>query len=271
MIETFWSYGRYRWLKRAAIALLAAIILFAVVHPIGGRNGGTWVGYLLGTLGAVGIGYLTWYGMRKRSYKNFNNTLQECLSAHVWIGISLIFLVPLHSGFEFGFNVHTLAYALMVLVVLSGIWGALNYQIYAREVPSHRGGKKIDDLAELLDATTKLLAAAASKTDDAGRALIAKLDLPGKPSLLKSAFVVSYPRLSPDDINAALADAPSGQREQMLALAEVVQAKRQALRDYEAEIGVHARLKLWLYLHVPLTVGLWAALITHIVSVFYRW
>ena len=32
-----------------------------------------------------------------------------------------------------------------------------------------------------------------------------------------------------------------------------------------------ALLEIWLYIHVPLTIALLAALIAHIVSVFYYW
>ena len=37
------------------------------------------------------------------------------------------------------------------------------------------------------------------------------------------------------------------------------------------DVALKARLNLWLYFHVPLSVALLAALATHIVSVFFYW
>ena len=42
-------------------------------------------------------------------------------------GLSLIVIVTLHTGFQFGWNVHTLAYGLMLLVIVSGIFGIVVY------------------------------------------------------------------------------------------------------------------------------------------------
>ena len=47
-------------------------------------------------------------------------SLKAWVSAHVYLGLSLIVIATLHTGFQFGWNVHTLAYALMMLVILSG-------------------------------------------------------------------------------------------------------------------------------------------------------
>ena len=63
-------------------------------------------------------------GVRKRRYRSGTGSLQGWTSAHVYIGTSLLVIVTLHTAFEFGWNVHTAAYALMVLVIDSGFIGA---------------------------------------------------------------------------------------------------------------------------------------------------
>ena len=40
---------------------------------------------------------------------------------------ALIVIATLHTGFQFGWNVHTLAYVLMMLVILSGMFGIAAY------------------------------------------------------------------------------------------------------------------------------------------------
>ena len=61
--------------------------------------------------------------MRKRAITRGRWSLKAWTSAHVYLGLSLIVIATLHTGFQFGWNVHTLAYALMMLVIVSGIYG----------------------------------------------------------------------------------------------------------------------------------------------------
>ena len=49
-------------------------------------------------------------------------------------------------------------------------------------------------------------------------------------------------------------------------------ARRNALvTRVNQDIALHARLQLWLLVHVPLSLALLAALIAHVVSVFFYW
>jgi len=48
--------------------------------------------------------------------------------AHVYLGLSLL-VIARCTRLHFGWNVHTLAYALMVLVIVSGMFGAAAYAI----------------------------------------------------------------------------------------------------------------------------------------------
>ena len=49
-------------------------------------------------------------------------------------------------------------------------------------------------------------------------------------------------------------------------------ARKQELVDRARRaVALKARLDLWLYIHVPLSLALLAALIAHVVSVFFYW
>lgn len=49
-------------------------------------------------------------------------------------------------------------------------------------------------------------------------------------------------------------------------------AKRNALLDrVNRDITLRARLAVWLYIHVPLTIALLAALLVHVLAVFMYW
>jgi len=47
--------------------------------------------------------------------------------------------------------------------------------------------------------------------------------------------------------------------------------RKSQLDQIRRHMKIRARLEVWLYLHVPMTIALLAALTAHVVSVFYYW
>ena len=119
MQQSMLVFREFRYLRVALLLCVAVIAVYAWHDPLAGANGGSWYGYTLGTIGALLILWLAWFGIRKRRYGIGQMTLQEWLSAHIYLGVSLIIIATLHTGFQFGFNLHTLAYGLMRAVIVS--------------------------------------------------------------------------------------------------------------------------------------------------------
>jgi hypothetical protein len=136
--RTFLEYQNYRYLKIAMGLLLLSTIAYLASDEPGGRSGSTWTGYGLGTLAAGIIFWLMWLGVRKRDYASAGAPLRGWVSAHVYLGTTLLLLVPLHSAFEFGINVHTLAYVLMCVVVFSGVLGVGLYALVPTSMTMNR-------------------------------------------------------------------------------------------------------------------------------------
>ncbi len=270
------AYANYRYLKVAAVVVVVSVAAYALDHPPTGRYGGTWLGYVLGTLGAVLIGWLAWFGARKRQYRSTAGTLQGWLSAHVYLGATLIVIATLHAAFQVGWNVHTLAYVLMLAVILSGFYGVWAYIKYPTKITDVLGDDtqeslllKISDLdrqmralaLSLPDAVNRFVLASAQGTRIGGawRAQLAGRD----PDCPTAAAVVGL-----QTIGKTLRGNDARTNQQLYALMvrkqELVGRARQA-------VAVKARLDVWLYVHVPLTVALLAALVAHIVSVFFYW
>ena len=150
--EGFLIYAGMRYLKLAVLLCIVSIAVYIGYDPPGGRNGGTWAGYGLGTLGALLILWLTWLGVRKRRYRSTVGTVRGWTSAHVYLGLSLLVIATLHAAFQFGWNIHTAAYLLMCAVIGSGIYGITVYSWLPQQVTDNRTqGTREQWLSELED------------------------------------------------------------------------------------------------------------------------
>ena len=132
MYENFLAYRRYFWGKLTLATTLVLVISYIFYSRRVSPNGATLVGLIYGILSFLAILLLMYYGMRKRSYTAKHWPLRAWLSFHVYIGTMTLILVPLHAGFKFGFDIHTLAYVLLAIVVVSGIVGAALYLLLPR-------------------------------------------------------------------------------------------------------------------------------------------
>src|SRR5580700_7697259 len=170
--ESFLVYARFRYLKIACAAASVSLLLYLVDSPYGSRYGGSWAGYTLGTAGALLILWLMWFGYRKRLYLKDQGNLVAWLSAHVYLGLSLLVIATLHTGFHFGWNIHTLAYALMCLVIASGGFGVFSYVRYPRQMTENRENLTLAQMQAQIATIDAELRRRALPLDDATTAII---------------------------------------------------------------------------------------------------
>jgi|HubBroStandDraft_3_1064219.scaffolds.fasta_scaffold42704_2 hypothetical protein len=272
--ESFLVYARFRYLKIACAAASVSLLLYLVDSPYGSRYGGSWAGYTLGTAGALLILWLMWFGYRKRLYLKDQGNLVAWLSAHVYLGLSLLVIATLHTGFHFGWNIHTLAYALMCLVIASGAFGVFSYVRYPRFMTENRHGTTMPQMLSRIATLNDQLRSVAISVDDRTTALV-------KFTVETTSIGGSFWRqLSGRYPNCATAAALTGITEIRANTApELAAAMRQlrVLLDEKAQLLMRARqdirykaiMDIWLYFHVPLSFALLAALLAHIVAVFY--
>ncbi len=267
--DTFLTYKNFRWLWINALILAACTAVYVYDKPLGGRNGGTIVGYTFGGIATAGILYLMWFGIRKRAHYSKYTTLKGCLAVHVWLGVMLSFLVPLHSGFQFGWNVHTLAYALMMATIISGIIGAYIYISFPPKVQSHRGGGTVKHLLDQVAAISKDIDFMAKDRSDDFLRLLDRVDFVYKPSAMTALRRPEVPPVAPKDMAALLAKLPHRETDEGYQIVSLAAKKRQLIQQVHNEIRLMAAFRSWLYLHLPLSFGLLAAVAIHIFSVFY--
>jgi hypothetical protein len=267
--ETFISYKRFRWLWFTLAVLVISSVVYIFDAPPEGRNGGSVVGYTLGVASALAIVWLMAYGLRKRSYRSTWGTVEGWLAAHVWVGIGLLLLVPLHAGFSFGLNVHTLAYLAMVITILSGIWGVANYSILSARITSHRGGKRditvFEEISELSDQLKQLCVGKSTKFIG----LFNRYDFDFKLGISQFLKVREIPVVDHLGAGAMLRDLPEAEHDVAINLLGLLDQRADLARGLLEQLRIKALLKLWLYVHVPVSVVLCVSLAVHIFSVLF--
>jgi hypothetical protein len=269
--EGFLRHRRFRWLKIAGAVCLAAIIGYLAADVRPRPYGGSWYGYTLGTIGTALIVWLSLLGIRKRAMTRGAWSLKAWTSAHVYLGLALIVIVTLHTGFQLGWNVHTLAYVLMMLVIASGLFGIGAYATLPAALSQNREemtqGQMVDALAavdrQLRDAAQPLPRRLADTVLDTFR------ETPFSDGLWRR-LSGSYPRSATRSALDIFRQGDQGDPviEQVDALLQRRLAQLERMRRH---IRLKALLEVWLHVHVPATFALFAALIAHIVSVFYYW
>src|SRR5262249_29645805 len=65
------------------------------------------------------------------------------LCAHIWLGLLALPLLVLHSGFHLGGSLSTVLMVLLVIVVLSGIWGLAMQQWLPKYMLDHVSAETI--------------------------------------------------------------------------------------------------------------------------------
>lgn len=269
--EGFLVHRRMRWFKVALAISLIAILGYALADVKPRPNGGSWYGYTLGTVGALLILWLSLLGIRKRAITRGRWSLKAWTSAHVYLGLSLIVVATLHTGFQFGWNVHTLAYALMIVVIGSGVYGIVVYSLLPAALSDNRGQMTHREMIESLAAIDRQLEQAAQplRREEADW-VVAALDQDPFAAGVVARLTDRYPHCRTGEAFAAFSDGPM-RREAEDRVIALLGRRMAQLRQIRRHMRLKAMLEVWLYVHVPATIALLAALTAHIVSVFYYW
>jgi hypothetical protein len=299
MHDTMLNYGRYRYLWIMLLLLLGSLVAYIWHFPIGRPNGGSWLGYTLGTIGAVLIVWLMLLGIRKRRYASRVGSVRGWTSAHVYLGTSLILVTLLHSGFQFGWNIHTLCFVLMLTVIFSGFFGVFAYLRYPALMTTNRQNTTRDQMMEEISELDKSALTLADQVDRSihdvvlrsvqrtklGGNFWAQLtakDRSGEAVLKLRQAVLSHKPNQPEKkasggqtlvmmVDFIGQTANDQQAESLRRLLDVMCRKQSLATRVARDIQLSALMEIWLFIHVPLSFGLLATLIAHVFSVFFYW
>lgn len=313
---TLLEYKDFRYLKAAALLVSMAVLVYWMTKPSSGESyGGTWSGYVLGIASALIVFLHAWYGIRKRSapkvierrrgsrrrsfhvdeatetsrrstdrramraedHWRYGGTLQGWLSAHVYFGVALVVLSSLHSGFRFGWNIHTLAYVLMLLAVASGIYGTFAYLRYPRLISGNIGDDTLSSLLLRISELDELARVRALDLPDKVNALVAKAREETRIGGRFFQQISSRQRFCPTEFAVQRVQelgkelVHGNQPKLILDLYSLLLQKQHLLTRARNDISFNARMKFWLYLHAPLSAALLTALFAHVMAILIHW
>jgi len=298
MHDSILTYAKSRYLWIALALTTGSLIAYFWHDPGGPPNGGTWLGYTLGTLCALLIVWLMLFGVRKRSYTGNIGTLRGWLSAHIYLGTTLILLVLLHSGFQVHWSLHTFTFVLMLIVIFSGFFGLFAYLRYPNMMTRNRESATrdamLDEVAEIdqnalaladgIDPKIHALVLRSIENTRLGGGVWTQLRArDGSDIALRKLHEAVQKRDAHKEMGTtemptmfAMVDFLAGratdkQGEAMRKLIDLISRKKALATKVARDIQFQALMEIWLYIHVPLSFALLAALIAHIVSSFFYW
>jgi hypothetical protein len=290
------QYGRGRYFWVSLLAVLSSFVLYFTQGGVQPPNGGTWQGYVLGTVGALLIVWLAFLGVRKRSYKNGSGSLQGWTSAHVYLGTAVLFIASLHCAMQFGWNVHTLSYVLMCIVIFSGFYGLYKYLNLPQHIVRNRSGKARSQLFNTLYELDQQARAIGQKCHPAVSLAVksgVERTVLGGPAAAQLRQRDASKFLRADAEEATATAVLQGNRDQQplidFVAARVPQADKRSeamnlqdllsvlcrrqsvLRQLRRDIALQGWLKVWLYFHIPVTIALIFSLLVHVTTTFIYW
>ncbi|MEQ1518680.1 MAG: hypothetical protein ABL931_19540 [Usitatibacteraceae bacterium] len=217
-----------------------------------------------------------WLGVQKRRYRSTGN-IKGWLSAHIYLGTSLIIIATLHSAFQVGWNVHTLAYVLMMAVIASGFYGVYAYLRFPSLMTENLGEDTLESLTlTIADIDRDMRRLAGSMSDEINAAILRSVQNTriggGVYAQIRSRISDCPTSVAVKMIGAQTAKIKGAEARKLHQdLYSMMLRKERLVARARRDIRFKGIMELWLYFHVPLSIALLAALVAHIVAVFFYW
>lgn len=266
--------ARWRLLGALLAALLTALYL-AYAETAGPTHGGSVPGLAYGFLAALLVLVLLFFGVRKRWYRSRWGTLEGWLQAHLYLGIVALVAALFHAGFRFHDRLAVAALVTLVLVVATGIVGAILYGTVPRlltEVQSNLSGEDTSrELNRLTRAMARLARGRSPAFEGIHRAILAQ-SLPRRAAGLRVLFTApgrGAEVAAQGAWTGRLREVPAGEEEALRELLVLSRQHKELHRRLAYQERYQNLLTAWLYLHVPLSVALLVLVAAHVLAAVY--
>ena len=274
MGNSFLTYRSGLWLWISAATAVGLVFHYVSYQSRTVAYGGSTEGLLYGVAGTGLIAVLMYLGIRRRSYASSMGTLQGWVSAHVYLGLLTLLLIPMHAGFRFGWDVHTLAFVLLAVVVLSGVLGLFLYRTIPGRLTRYEAGQQADKIdPEIARLLSDMRALMKDKSDVLVQ--IYKEELAASKNRTPKGWSLLLKGLGGDllavrsaDLAKKVATIPSSDQATFQVLSQLLLKKTQLEVNLLHQMRLRNALQAWLYVHVPVSIAMVFAVGVHLIAVF---
>ena len=237
-------------------------------------HGGSLVGLSFGTAGYLLILLLAYYGIRKRAYRSTFGTLEQWLQSHIYLGLLVLVLLSLHTGGRFNDMVAVWTFVLCVIVVFSGIAGAILFVTVPRLLTEVESNLTVDEISQQLNQLGRNMARVASGRSAPFIRIYEGLVGESTPGWL-AGWRLLFARLrkktsqTVSDWSKLLALVGKEEQDQLRQMLVLSRQRKELLMRLMYQQRYKNILEFWVYIHVPVTIALIAMGTVHVVAVFY--
>ena len=262
-----------KWLAASLIILgvaTAAYIPYALDSP-SGPTGGSALGL---TFGIIGSAFMIFAGLlagRKKVPIWRLGRAQAWMRGHLWLGTLSLPIIFFHAGFRFGGPLTSVLMVLVIIVVASGIFGAVlqHYlpNLMTVQVPSETIFEQIDHVREQLVASSDetIVAAESSAGEESAAPLVDFYRREMRPFLESRGArhqLLSNPDRARGTFEGLRMLLPAGLQDAAKRLEHICEEERQLRRQSKLHHWLHG----WLMLHIPLSFALLLLGLVHAIT-----
>jgi len=120
----------------AIFALSAVVYVFYALTSPQGPRGGSTIGLVFGSIGFAFMLFAAFLGARKRVPTWRIGRAQAWMRGHLWLGFLALPMILFHGGFHFGGTLTRVLMWLLIITVLSGVFGAALQHFVPRAMTS---------------------------------------------------------------------------------------------------------------------------------------
>jgi hypothetical protein len=269
------------WLVASLVIFGGSLLLYGVHRApfAAGSMGGTTTGLAFGSAGFAFMIFAALLGARKRVPVYRFGRAQTWMRGHLWLGLLTLPLILFHSGFRYGHGLTAWLMTLLIVVVVSGVFGAAlqHYmpRVMTREVTmetiyeeiGHVRAQLLEEAEELMKQATggdKKVAAEGDEPDSAAPAVAVMDEVAPLRNFyeqeLKPFLEKPVARGSPLGDAAQSRSVFAQLRTLMPASLHTTIEDLEGICEEERQLTLQSHLHLWLHgwllLHIPLSLAL---------------
>ena len=236
-------------------------------------HGGSKYGLAYGAGGTALILLLAFFGIRKRWYRSRFGTLEQWLQSHIYLGLLVLVVLVFHTGMRFNDRIAVATLILAIIVVASGIFGAILYVTVPRLLTEVESNLIVEEMSDQLNQLARAMARIASGRSAAFQRIhdeLAKQTMPR--GLAGWRLLVSRGRRRKQeaaDWARLIALVPKDEQEDLRQMLVLSRQRKELLLRLVYQQRYKNVLEAWLYIHVPFTLALLVMAVVHVAGVFY--